>query len=138
MNKDGISFEKAKDEVDRLLKKKIEEEKKEKIISEKQTMDRIKLADEIRTNPPKPGFMRVNIPPAIYSIDLNTDAHWWFHHVCTVFPFLIDQAVRTHVDIRDSFKPEKRKLDFEYWWLLFIPIGLIAAIFLLNMVFKIF
>ena len=138
MNKDGISFEKAKDEVDRLLKKKIEGEKKEKVISEKQTMDRIKLADEIRTNPPKPGFMRVNIPPAIYSIDLNTDAHWWFHHVCTVFPFLIDQAVRTHVDIRDSFKPEKRKLDFEYWWILFIPIGLIAAIFLLNMVFKIF
>jgi len=138
MDKDSISFEKAKDEVDRLLKKKIEEEKKEKIISEKQTMDRIKLADEIRTNPPKPGFMRVNVPPAIYSIDLNTDAHWWFHHVCTVFPFLIDQAVRTHVDIRDSFKPEKRKLDFEYWWLLFIPIGLIAAIFLLNMVFKIF
>ena len=138
MDKDSISFEKAKDEVDRLLKKKIEEEKKEKIISEKQTMDRIKLADEIRTNPPKPGFMRVNVPPAIYSIDLNTDAHWWFHHVCTVFPFLIDQAVRTHVDIRDSFKPEKRKLDFEYWWILFIPIGLIAAIFLLNMVFKIF
>ena len=137
MDKD-FSFSKVGTEVDKLLKKKTGEGRKESELSSKKTMDRVKLAHEIRTNPPKPGYMKVDVPPGIYSIDLNVDAHWWFHHVCTVFPFLIDQAVRTHVDIRDSFKPEKRKLDFEYWWLLFVPIGLIVAVLLLNMVFKIF
>jgi len=142
MSKD-FSFKKIDEEdigseVDKIIKKKTEVAKKDIVYSEKQTIDRVKLAHEIRTNPPKPGYMRVDVLPGIYSIDLNTDAHWFFHHVCTVFPFLIDQAVRTHVDIRDSFKPEKRKLDFEYWWILFIPIGMIIAVFVLNMFFKIF
>lgn len=135
MDDDIEGFE---DKIDKLLKKKTEEEKKEPIVSKKQTMDRVRIAHEIKSNPPKPGYMNVDVEPAIYSIDLNLDAHWWFHHVCTVFPFLVDQAIRTHVDIRDSFKPEKRKLDFEYWWILFIPIGLFIAVFVLNMFFKIF
>ena len=124
-------------EVDKLIKKKIEP-KKSGDISLKPSMDRVRIAHEIRTNPPKEGFMKVNVEPGIYSIDLNIDAHWWFNHVCTVFPFLIDQAVRTHVDIRDSFKPEKRKLDFQYWWLLLIPILFIVGLLIMNMFFKIF
>ena len=138
---DDFSFSSKKDvgdEVDKLLKKKTEEEKTEPVSLEKPALSRVKIANDIRTNPPEPGYMKVDVPPKIYSIDLNIDAHWWFNHVCTVFPFLMDQAIRTHVDLKDSFKPEKRKLDFEYWWLLMIPIGIIIAVFITNMFFKIF
>jgi len=73
-----------------------------------------------------PGYMKVDVKPAIYSIDLNTDAHWWFSHSCTVFPLILDQAKRTHMDLKDSFKPKRRLPDFNYMFVLFIIIGLIA------------
>lgn len=99
----------------------------------KQVEDRVRIAHEIKENPPKPGFMKTDVKPGIYSIDLNTDANWWFNHVCTVFPWLMDQGIRTHVDIRDSFKPEKRHADFNLVWLLLIPIGLAGLFFALSM-----
>ena len=71
--------------------------------------------------------MRTDVKPGIYSIDLNIDAHWWFNHVCTVFPLLLDQSKRTHVDIKDSFKPEKRLPDFNYMFIFFLVIGLIGV-----------
>ena len=77
---------------------------KEKKLS---NIDRIKVAHDIKNNPPKPGFMKVDVPPGIYSIDLNTDAHWWFNHSCTVFPLILDQAKRTHMDLKESFKPKR-------------------------------
>jgi len=126
---DVIDFTPVKDdvegEVDRLVKRK----KPLKYDAE----DRVRIAHEIKNNPPSPGFMRVDIQPGIYGIDLNTDAHWWFNHVCTVFPLLLDQGIRTHVDIRDSFKPKKRRVDFQYVWLLLIPIGLAGLFLLLSM-----
>ncbi len=134
---DDFSFEKTSREVDEIIKKKTEVKKKELKEYPKHTLDRVRIAHDIRTNPPRSDYMKVDVPPGIYSIDLNIDAHWWFNHVCTVFPFLIDQAIRTHVDVRDSFKPEKRRLDFQYWWLLFIPIGIIIAFLITNMFFKI-
>ena len=90
--------------------------------------DRVRIAHEIKSNPPEPGYMNVDVAPAIYSIDLNTDAHWWFNHVCTVFPLLMDQGIRTHVDIRDSFKPEKRLPDFNYMWILILFIGVAGVL----------
>lgn len=121
-DKDVIDFTPIKKdvdgEVDRLVKKK----KPLKYDAE----DRVRIAHEIKNNPPTPGFMRVDIPPGIYGIDLNTDAHWWFNHVCTVFPLLLDQGIRTHVDIKDSFKPEKRLPDFNYMWIIVLIIGLLG------------
>lgn len=93
----------------------------------KKSVSRVKFADEIRNNPPKPGYMEVGVKPAIYSIDLNTDAHWWFTHVCTVFPLLLDQAKRTHIDIKDSFKPERRLPDFNYMFIFIAIIGFIGV-----------
>jgi len=80
----------------------------------KTSSNRVGFAHEIKEHPPEPDYMKVDVPPGIYSIDLNIDAHWWFTHVCTVFPLLLDQAKRTHIDIKDSFKPERRLPDFNY------------------------
>jgi hypothetical protein len=93
-------------------------------------IDKIKVGHEIRTNPPNPGFMKVDVPPAIYSIDLNTDAYWWFNRISTVFPLILNQAIRTYVDIKDSFKPEKRKIEFPYLFLLLAIVGIAAAVIL--------
>lgn len=109
-----------------------------KIKLDKPVESRIRFAHNIKKNPPKPGFMKVDVTPAIYSIDLNTDANWWFNHSCTVFPFLLDQGIRTHVDIKDSFKTEKRKLDFQYWWVIVLLITVPIVLLITNMFFKIF
>jgi len=120
---EDVGFDKVTRNVDRLLEDlKKEKESKQKIGS----MDRIRMAHDIRTDPPKPGFMKVDVSPAVYSIDLNTDAHWWFNHSCTVFPLLLDQAKRTHMDLKDSFKMEKRMPDFNFMWIFIIVIGLIG------------
>ena len=120
--------------VDKLLDemKKQEQEKKEP------TASRIKFADNIRKNPPKPGYMKVEVEPKIYAIDLNTDAHWWFTRSSTVFPLLLDQVKRTHMDLKDSFRVEKRRLDFQYWWVIFLAAGMIGVLFIANLMFKIF
>ena len=112
--------------------------KKEESERKDPASSKIQFADKIRKNPPKPGYMEVEVEPKIYSIDLNTDAHWWFTRACTVFPLLLDQAKRTHIDIKDSFKAEKRHLDFQYWWVIFLVIGVVAAFLLANTMFKIF
>ena len=110
---------------------------KEKVM-EKSPEDRIRLAHEIKSNPPEPGYMKTDVIPAIYSIDLNTDANWWFTHPCTVFPWLMDQGIRTHMDIKDSFKPEKRFPDFNYIWVVILLAGLFGLFLIANMVFGIF
>lgn len=97
--------------------------------------DKIKFGYNIRKNPPKPGYMKVEVQPSIYAIDLNTDAHWWFQRACTVIPLIVDQAVRTHVDIKDSFKPEKAKVEFPYLFLILAVGGILAAIILVMMFF---
>jgi len=109
------------DEIDKVIKQKIKVE------------DRVRIAHEIKKNPPEPGYMKVDIPPGVYSIDLNTDAWWWFNHVCTVFPFLLDQGIRTHMDLKDSFKPEKRLPDFNYMFLAIAIIGIVGIVGITKM-----
>lgn len=119
-NSDKVSFEETRKQID----KKISERKP--LEDQYSVGDRIRFAHEIKTHPPEPGYMKVDVKPAIYSIDLNTDAHWWFNHTCTVFPLLLDQAKRTHTDIKDSFKPEKRLPDFNLMWVMILVVGLIG------------
>jgi hypothetical protein len=132
----GFSFpKKSFDDIHKQIDKKLDKKQKKSIdedMVEKEVDSRIRIAHEIKNHPPKPGYMKVDVSPAIYSIDLNTDAHWFFNHVCTVFPLLLDQAIRTHVDVRDSFKPQKRKLDFQYWWVILLPVGLILILYVLS------
>uniref|UniRef100_A0A6M3LXH2 Uncharacterized protein n=1 Tax=viral metagenome TaxID=1070528 RepID=A0A6M3LXH2_9ZZZZ len=113
--------ENVHDEIDKVITKKMKVE------------DRVRIAHEIKKNPPTPGYMKTEVPPGIYSIDLNIDAHWWFHHVCTVFPFLLDQGIRTHMDLKDSFKPEKRLPDFNYMFLFVAIVGVVGIIMVTKM-----
>jgi hypothetical protein len=121
-------FSEKEKEIDALVNQlKTEVDKKGTDIT---AIDKIKIGHEIRTNPPNPGFMEVKVDPAIYSIDLNTDAYWWFNRISTVFPLILNQAIRTYVDIKDSFKPEKRKIEFPYLFLILAIVGIAAAIIL--------
>jgi hypothetical protein len=121
-------FSKIEDNIDKLTEHL--EEKIEKKDEELTAIDKIKLAHEIRANPPKPGFMKVEVPPAIYSIDLNTDAYWWFNRISTVFPLILNQGIRTYMDLKDSFKPEKRKIEFPYLFLILAIAGIAVAVIL--------
>jgi hypothetical protein len=101
--------------------------------------DRIKLVDDIKKNPPKPGVLNIDIPDGTYEIDLNTLlAAQITDCPATIIPMLIDHGVRTAVDIKETYKPEKRMLDFSYWWLIVLIIGLVAIVMIANMIFGIF
>ena len=76
--------------------------------------------------------------PGIYSIDLNTDAHWWFNHTCTVFPLLLNQAKRTYFDLQDSFKKERRLPDFNFFFILILIVGIGVVFLVANMLFGFF
>ena len=120
---DKVIFEKTSEHVDNLIKN-LQVKKEQKKFS---SLDNIKFAHDIKTSPPEPGYMKVDVKPGIYSMDLNIDAHWWFGHSCTVFPLLLDQAKRTHIDIKDSFKDKKVLPDFNLMWVIFIIIGLMGV-----------
>lgn len=74
------------------------------------------------------GKTTIEFTNGIFAIDLNTDADWWFNRSCTVFPLLLDQGIRTHVDIKEGFRPEKRKVEFSYLWIAIVIIGLVMVI----------
>jgi len=151
---DDVRFDETTRAVDELLRRTMEKENK---LDRKNTMGRIKFADNIRNDPPIPDFMKVEFKEnkkkdgvdvvtssnsgnsvddkpmvehtnGLFAIDLNTDADWWFNRSCTVFPLLLDQAKRTHIDIKDSFKPEKRLPDFNYSFLLILIVGIIGIL----------
>ena len=149
---DDVRFDETTRAVDELLKRTMNNEKS---LDKKKSMGRIKFADNIRNDPPVPGFMKVEFNKTddgvdvvttsnsgnsvddkplvehtngLYAIDLNTAADWWFNRSCTVFPLLLDQAKRTHIDIKDSFKPEKRLPDFNYSFLFILIIGVIGIV----------
>ena len=105
----------------------------------KQLTDKIKIRTNIENNPPIPGEMKTEIPEGQYAIDLNTLlAAQIVDCPSTVIPMLIDHGVRTAVDIKETYKPEKRVLDFQYWWVIFMVIGLFALLWIANMMFGIF
>lgn len=101
--------------------------------------DKVKLVDDVKRNPPKPDSMKVEIPSGLYAVDLATLLNAQLVDCpATVIPMLIDHGVRTAVDIKDSYKAEKRKLDFQYWWVLILVITIPIMILVANMFFKIF
>jgi len=105
----------------------------------KEQIETVEVIREVEEHPPEPGYMSVKLEPGEEIIDLHTlfkaelsDSPG------TVIPMLVDHTVRTALDLKTAFRPEKRHLDFEYWWLIFLFIGIAASVFLLNMFFKIF
>jgi hypothetical protein len=133
--KNEETFESTSRNIDRLINEMGQKEKEKP----KYTLsDRIRFAHDIKQNPPKPGFMKTVLEPGIYSIDLNTDANWWFNHQCTVFPLLLTQAKRTYFDLQESFKKEKWMPDFNIMWLMVIIIGICSMLLIAKFIFNIF
>jgi len=135
------------DKVDKLdfHPKKHEEIRKEADLDEKinkellKIRDRIKIVDDIKTDPPPHGRMTTTLRNEVYAVDLNTLLNSQIVDCpATVIPMLIDHGVRTAVDIKETYKPEKRVLAFQYWWVIVLIIGGIGMIMLLNMLFGIF
>lgn len=86
------------------------------------------------THTNKDGKTFTEIVKGIFEIDLNNDAYWWFIRTPTVMPQLIDQSVRTHIDIKNAHKPEKRKIEIPYLLIIAFAIGaLIIVISLISM-----
>lgn len=105
----------------------------------KEIGDKIQLTKEVEKNPPEPGEMNVELKPDLYEIDLNTLLNAQLSDCpATVIPMLIDHGVRTAVDIKNVYRPEKRYLGFQYWWVIFLAIGFVCILMLGNMFFKIF
>lgn len=105
----------------------------------KEIGDKIQLTNKAEKNPPEPGEMKVELKPGLYEVDLNTLLNAQLSDCpATVIPMLIDHGVRTAVDIKNVYRPEKRYLGFQYWWVIFLAIGFVCVLMLGNMVFKIF
>ena len=101
--------------------------------------DKIKLMNEVQKSPPEPKDMEVELPDDVYRIDLRTLLNAQLSDCpSTVIPMLIDHAVRTAVDIKDTYRPERRLPQFEYMWVIFLIIGLGAGFIILNWMFGIF
>ena len=105
-------------------------------IKTKDKIDKIKLRNKIANEPPDKNVMSVNIEEGVYQIDLRAllDAQI-ADCPATVIPMLIDHGVRTAVDIKDTYKPEKRTLRFEYWWILVLMIIMIAGLWFAMTIF---
>ena len=92
--------------------------------------DGVKLVDDVKNNPPQPGEMLTEIPEGSYAVDLDTLLSAQLVE-CPAFvnPMIIDHAVRTAVDIKDTYKPEKRLPNFNYMWIIVLIIGLVGLFF---------
>lgn len=131
---DKVKVSSVEFEVDKVLEAKKKEEKKTvQSVEKDEEFSQVQMAHLIKNNPPDKGYMETKVEPSIYCIDLNVDAHWWFNDVCTVFPLLLDQGKRTHIDLKDSFKEEKRLPDFNYMFIVVLFIGLIGIVAITKM-----
>jgi hypothetical protein len=79
---------------------------------------------------------KIAVYDGIFNIDLNTDAYFWFVRSCNVFPLILDQGIRTHLDIKKSYNIEKRKLEVP-WALIGLGIaGFVFIILILNFLLR--
>lgn len=73
------------------------------------------------TNPE--GVEEVEFTNGLFSIDLRNDINWFFVRSGLVVPMLLEQGIRTHLDIKKSHEPEKRKKEIP---LMLIAIGVVV------------
>lgn len=79
---------------------------------------------------------KIAVYDGIFNIDLNVDAYWWFVRSCNIFPTILDQGIRTHLDIKRSHEPEKRKIEIPYFLIGAAVLGLILLLLVFNMMLK--
>jgi hypothetical protein len=86
--------------------------------------DKIQLVNEVIVHPPLNDYMKEEVPPGVYALDLRTALNAQLSdRPASVNPMIVDHACRAAVNRRDAYKSEKRKLPFQYWWLLLLLIG---------------
>jgi len=135
-----------------------------KQLDESNPLERAKKFEEVKRFPPEPGYMKVELyegeqngEPVVVSkskgpdgtgdelvyvhdpfmtIDLKTaiDADVAAVPSNTV-PMLIDQSVQLAMNEKKTFKPEKRKEEFNWWWLVFGLLCLPGVLLLLYLFF---
>ena len=128
-------------------------------LDEDNPMEQAKKFDIVKDNPPKPGFMKVDLvktdedPPKIFSVSkdengkekrIQEDVFFTVDLYSAiqaniakcpsnVVPMLIDQAQQLVMNEKKEFRPEKRTSEFNWWWivlgLMMIP-GIILVILL--------
>jgi len=104
-----------------------------------ETRDRIRLMDEVKRHPPKPGYDEVKLEPGMYAIDLHTLYNAQLSdRPSTVNPMIVDHAVRTALSKKQAYRPEKRVLPFAYWWVIFLIIGIFGFFWLGGSMFGLF
>lgn len=98
----------------------------DKIREDIETLSTIRQIEE---KPPESGTMSVDIKPGVYAVDLRRYIKGQLADCPgTVIPVLVDHTVRTSLDLKNAFRTEKRVVDFQYWWVFFAVIGVIAII----------
>lgn len=78
---------------------------------------------------------KVVVHRGIFSIDLNVDAYFWFVRACNIFPLILDQGIRTHLDIKRAHQPEKRKLELPWALIGLVIAGIIFIFVVFRMIF---
>ena len=114
---------------------------KKDIVDEKakEKLDKIQFVEKIKENPPPIGSLKTEIKEGLYEIDLDTLLRGQIVDApSTVIPMLIDHHERVAVDVKESYKPERRRLPFQYWWLFIMLIGFLVMIYFANMFLKMF
>lgn len=98
--------------------------------------DKLKLQEDIKNKPPEKGEMTTVIPPGTYAIDLNALVNAQIVNCPgTVIPMLIDHGVRTAVDIKETYKPEKRIISFKWLWAVVLFLGVMVVTYFSGMIF---
>jgi len=129
---------------------------------ESNPLERAKKFQQVKANPPEPGYMKVEVfketdsngnpivvskstddkrtvkevkHNPIFTIDLNTLITADVA-ACpsNVVPMLIDQAVQLAMNEKKTFKPEKRKEMFNWWWIV-MALLMIPGIILIVLLF---
>ena len=116
-------------------------------LDEDNPMERAIKFDAVKHNPPKPGYMKVDVfegedengervaisrskneegeyvyieHDPIATVDLNTTIRSDVAACPShVMPQLIDEHVQIALDEKKEHKPEKRKDEFNWWWIVF-------------------
>jgi len=78
---------------------------------------------------------KVVVHKGIFSIDLNNDAYFWFVRACNIFPLILDQGIRTHLDIKRAHEPEKRRHEMPWALIGLVVAGVIFIFLVFRMIF---
>lgn len=124
------------DDINKRVDEKIRQSGKPKT---EQVRDKIQLTNKVKTNLSPTGALETQVPDGVYAVDCNALLRAQISDCpSTVIPMLIDHGIRTAVDIRNTYRPEKRLPSFNLIWLLLLIVGFGIFILFANNMFHFF